>query len=49
MCALRILKSEVCIGVPEVKQAELRKKDPQWDVSGTWGVIHFANDRNRNS
>jgi len=39
--ALRTLKSEVAAGIPidQINQAELQ--DPNWLVSGQWGIIQF--------
>ena len=41
LLALRTLKSEVAAGIPidRINQAELQ--DPNWLVSGQWGIIQF--------
>jgi uncharacterized protein with ATP-grasp and redox domains len=39
VCCLRTMKSEVACGVPEDRQKEVEKEDPQWLVSGRYGVV----------
>ena len=42
MCALRMLKSEVCIGITAAQQLDCVEKDKNWLTSGRWGIIHTA-------
>jgi len=42
VCALRTLKAEIACGLgPEAIQ-RAQAEDPNWLVSGKWGVIHFS-------
>jgi hypothetical protein len=40
--ALRILKSEIIVGLQPNQPEELYQKDPRWLVDGKFGVIQFA-------
>ncbi len=42
MVALRILKSEIIIGLQPGQPENLYQKDPQWLFDGKYGVIQFA-------
>jgi hypothetical protein len=39
---LRTLKSEVAAGLAPQAVARARSADPDWMVSGTWGVVQFV-------
>ena len=39
VCCLRTMKSECACGVPEARQKQVEKEDPQWLVSGRYGVV----------
>jgi uncharacterized protein with ATP-grasp and redox domains len=38
---LRVLKSELVIGLPVGKADQLDQTDPDWMINGRWGVIEF--------
>jgi hypothetical protein len=40
--AIRVLKSEIMLGLPEEKVRELNSTDPDWLVSGQYGIIDFV-------
>jgi hypothetical protein len=40
--ALRVFKSQVVIGLPSGKAAELDAQEPTWMYNGHWGLIQFA-------
>jgi len=40
MCALRTLKSEICVNMPDARQKQLKVLDANWCTSGRWGVVH---------
>jgi uncharacterized protein with ATP-grasp and redox domains len=42
LVALRVLKSEIIVGIQKDHVLELQKKDPDWMQNGRWGVIQFA-------
>ncbi|KAH8394877.1 hypothetical protein KR222_008453, partial [Zaprionus bogoriensis] len=42
LCLVRLVKSEVICGLDEGVSEELAKKDPQWMISGNYGVIQFV-------
>merc|ERR1711937_176689 len=39
VCCLRTMKSEVACGVPKARQKQAENEDPQWLVSGRYGVV----------
>jgi uncharacterized protein with ATP-grasp and redox domains len=39
---LRVLKSELALGLKEEQVQELFEKDPKWLVNGRWGILQFA-------
>ena len=41
LAVLRVLKSELVIGLPQGKAEEVGQFEPDWMVNGNWGVIHF--------
>jgi len=41
LAVLRVLKSELIIGLPQGKAEEIEQSEPDWMVNGNWGVIHF--------
>ena len=41
LLALRTLKSEVAAGIKTDKIDEAKQRDPDWLVSGQWGIIQF--------
>jgi hypothetical protein len=41
ICALRTLKSEVCVGLSEFSIQRAEAEDALWRVNGEWGVIQF--------
>lgn len=41
LLALRTLKSDLAVGVPEGETEVLFERDPAWRTSGRWGVVHF--------
>ena len=45
VCALRTLKSEVCVGLTERSMQRAEIEDSLWRVSGEWGVIQYLDDR----
>eukprot|EP01041_Mallomonas_annulata_P004495 gene4495-8940_t len=42
LCALRTCKSELGCGISPLAQARAAKDDPDWLVSGRWGVIQLG-------
>ncbi|KAL7737841.1 hypothetical protein ACLKA6_006219 [Drosophila palustris] len=42
LCALRTVKSEVICGLPGGVSEDLFKKDPQWMITGNYGIIQFV-------
>lgn len=42
LLALRTLKSEVAVGLPAGRVAELNSGHPGWTTSGRWGMIQFS-------
>lgn len=42
VCAIRTIKSELCVGVPFQKQDKLDSSDPKWRTSGSFGVVLIA-------
>ena len=40
--ALRTLKADVCVGLPEGTAEKLDKEDPNWRVSGKYAVVYFS-------
>lgn len=40
--ALRTCKSNVVVGLPAGKEAELNGRDPHWITNGKWGVMQFV-------
>ena len=41
LAVLRVLKSELIIGLPQGKAEEIEQSEPDWMVNGNWGVINF--------
>jgi hypothetical protein len=41
---LRTLKSEVAAGITTSRLQKVQQADPDWLVSGQWGMIQFAPD-----
>jgi hypothetical protein len=39
--ALRVMKSEVVLGLEPVQIQDMPRKDPDWMVNGRWGLIQF--------
>ena len=42
VCALRTFKAEIGCGVSVADQARAEKEDPDWKVSGKWGVVQVG-------
>ncbi|XP_022232509.2 LOW QUALITY PROTEIN: damage-control phosphatase ARMT1 [Drosophila obscura] len=42
ICAMRTVKCEVICGLPEGKSDALLRSDPQWMISGNYGVIQYT-------
>ena len=42
LLALRTLKSEVAVGLPASRVAELNREHPEWTTSGRWGMVQFS-------
>ncbi|PWN52319.1 DUF89-domain-containing protein [Violaceomyces palustris] len=42
LLSLRTCKADVCVGLPEGREAELDQVDPKWRVNGKWAVIQFS-------
>jgi predicted aconitase with swiveling domain/uncharacterized protein with ATP-grasp and redox domains len=42
LLALRVLKSEIVIGLPPGLRQQMYQRDPTWLFDGRWGVIQFA-------
>jgi len=42
LLTLRTLKSEVAVGLPPARVAELNGEHPGWTTSGRWGMIQFS-------
>jgi uncharacterized protein with ATP-grasp and redox domains len=42
LVSLRVLKSEVVLGLQPGKAETLYQKDPEWLINGHWGIIQFA-------
>ena len=40
--ALRVLKSELAVGVPSAVEEKVKVIDSKWMVNGKWGVIQFV-------
>ena len=45
ICALRVCKAEIACGIPVSEQVRAKTEDPNWLVSGKWGVIQFNLNR----
>ncbi len=41
MLALRVLKSEIVVGLEAGQALEMDNRDPEWMFNGRWGVIQF--------
>ena len=37
----RVIKSEMMLELPVTRQEEINRLDPDWQIDGHWGVIHF--------
>ena len=42
VCALRTFKAEIGCGISQERQKEVEEADPQWMVSGRWGVVQLG-------
>lgn len=42
LLALRVMKSEIVVGLPPGLVEQMRQRDPTWMYNGRWGVIQFA-------
>lgn len=42
LLALRTLKSDLAAGLDSEQVRALEERDPNWDISGDWGVMQFA-------
>jgi hypothetical protein len=42
LLALRVLKSEIVVGLQPGQAQAASQKDPQWMIDGKWGLIQFA-------
>ena len=42
LCALRTLKADLVVGLPEGKDAEAKARDEKWMVNGQFAVIEFC-------
>jgi hypothetical protein len=40
--ALRVMKSEIVVGLPPGLQEQMYRRDPTWLYNGRWGVIQLA-------
>ncbi|MCJ7626205.1 MAG: damage-control phosphatase ARMT1 family protein [Anaerolineaceae bacterium] len=45
LVALRVLKSEIIVGIKNNRELELWEIDPDWMINGRWGIIQFAERR----
>jgi len=45
ICALRVLKAEVGVGMKKEIVEKVRTDDAEWMVNGKWGVVQFVNTR----
>lgn len=42
LLVLRTLKSELAVGLPAARVAQLNGEHPEWTTSGRWGMIQFS-------
>ena len=42
LLALRVLKSELLVGLDRKDLLDRLRRDPEWMKNGKWGVIQFA-------
>jgi hypothetical protein len=40
--ALRVLKSELSLGLQPGEAGQLTRRDPDWMVNGRWAVIQYT-------